>query len=212
MKKIWAGILLGAWAAGFGLADSGPKRFQIAFSGGEAFITAYGSALDYQSGENDFPVTPKHSVFAPGLSLRCLFSPRFGIEAAGVYYPKSKLTLTDPSDGDIVEMTAAAHVEVTANIVFFAVRSDALGVYFVLGGGLDKISPRQETVRSANGWDVLFATPDKTTDPLILAGIGAESDLSGSFGLKGDFRYRILLASPDHIKSMSFSLGLFLRF
>ena len=212
MKKFLAGILLGAWAAGFVLSASEQKRFQVALGAGGGLVLAYGSKADYQAGENDFPVTPTHSSWTFAGSARYLFNARWGIEAHGAFYPESQVTLTDPSDGDTVAIGTAAHFEVTANVVFYIVRGEKLGVYILGGAGFDKLLAKDRTYISTKGSGVYFGAPDKTVDALALMGSGIEIDLSRNIGIKADIRYRLIFTKPSPIQSADISAGLFLRF
>jgi len=212
MRKIWTGILLGAWAAGFVLAAAEQKRFQVSFGAGGGLVLGYGSQADYRPGENDFPVTPKHTSWAFSGAARYLFKARWGIEARGAFYPKSKVTLTDPSDGDTVVIDTAGHFEITANAVFYIVRREKLGVYLLGGAGFDKILAKDQSFTSSKGAGVFLGVPDKTIDALVLAGSGFEFDLSRKIGIKLDVHYRLILAKPSSIQSVDLTAGFFLRF
>ena len=65
MKKVWILIVLLAFLANEGAGDN--IRFQLSFLSGFNHVFEYGKEEEYVMGENDFPVTPSHTLLSLGM-------------------------------------------------------------------------------------------------------------------------------------------------
>ena len=172
-------------------------------------ITQYGKPVEYIKGSNDFPVTPSHSCPLIGASLGYFLTRQLGLEIDGRYNLSAGITLQDPSDGDTVKITSYSNYSVTANIIYkYAL--GRLGLYFDIGGGLNKLFAKNQTYVSQNGYDVELSTPKKTMDPVLQAGVGAMFSFSKAFGIRLDARYMKIFNDSHSVNGINAAAGIFL--
>jgi outer membrane protein W len=196
MKKVLAFGVLIAVLFSYGLAQD--KKNLVSLFGGVNSVIQYGSEDDYAPGENDFPVTPAHNPLCFGLSYLHLFSGRFGLELDGRYTLNSRVTLSDPSDGDTVDVDTLKHAGLTLNALLF-LSGGSLRPYFALGGGGDfVVNAKEQTLTTRLGYLVTFAPPANKADLTADAGVGLLVGFGPSLGLRLDIRYIFLPKTGSH--------------
>ncbi len=209
-----AAIFLAAVGAVFAplalLADEG--RFQVTFQGGGYRHFLYGAEKDYIQGENDFPVTPAHTSSAFGMSLSYAFRPWLALEYDGRIVGTSALVLKDPSDGDTLRCRSNRHFSFALGLVF-RLPKGKIRPYLVVGGGLDRLEAKEETVVTDYGNEIYLAPPPESEliAPLLQLGGGVEVGIFKGFGIRLDGRYAIVFADPHSVRAAGFAAGIFLR-
>ncbi|MBN2207633.1 MAG: hypothetical protein JW742_09535 [Candidatus Aminicenantes bacterium] len=188
------------------------RRFQIAVAGGAHHHFAYGSDGDYVQGENDFPATPAHTASVFSLSLSYAFKPWLAVEYDGRFVGRSALTLSDPSDGDVLRCRSHRHFGF-ALALLLRLPAGRIRPYLAVGAGLDRIEAREETVETERGHVLSWPPPgdDALIAPLLQAGGGVEVFAGTAFGFRLDGRYILVLDDPAEVSSFSATAGLFLR-
>jgi hypothetical protein len=209
MKKylVFAALMILAAGLTFGQA----KRFQLSLFGGASPVFAYGSADDYVAGSNDFPVTPAHTPANFGAAFTYYLSGRLGVELRGEYTLATPVTLTDPSDQDVVSIDSGTHLAVSLGLLW-ELSGSRLRPYVVLGGGADKLSDSTVTALSQNGYDVTFPPPDTTLNFFANGGGGLRYLVSPSLGFEIDLRYRLVFGGPDTIHGVVVGAGVIWKF
>ena len=101
-----------------GLLRAQEAKAYFHFFGGLNRVFDYGCDCDYEQGVDDFPVTPQHTTANVGMSFGYLLGRGFGIELDGRYHSNAEVTLTDPSDGDTVDIDTAKHYSITASLIY----------------------------------------------------------------------------------------------
>ena len=211
MKKLLVFNLILAMITVSGFAQG--KKTALSLFGGIHSVLKYGSENDYSPGENDFPTTPAHTPPTFGLSFLYQFSGFLGLEVDGRYTLSSKVTLTDPSDGDTVAVDTLQHAGLTLNALFF-LGSGSFRPYLALGAGGDMaLGAKEQTLATSLGYTVTFAPPEKKAEILADAGFGFFLGLGPTFGLRLDVRYMLLPKNSEHplISNVSAVGGLFAR-
>jgi outer membrane protein W len=211
MKKILAFSVLFTMALAAGLAQE--KKTAFSLFGGIHSVLKYGSESDYSPGDNDFPMTPAHTPPTFGLSFLYQFSGLLGLEVDGRYTLSSKVTLTDPSDGDTVSVDTLQHAGLTLNALIF-LGNGSFRPYLALGAGGDiALSAKEQTLTTSLGYEVTFLPPDKKTEVVADAGLGLMFNIGPALGLRLDVRYLMLPKNSNHplIHNMSAVGGLFVR-
>ena len=203
-----------AFAAGLlaAVVSSGAAQTRLMVFGGWDRVPAYGSDADYNPGINDFPVTPAHSTFAFGFAVGRITASGFGLEISAAYIPSVSMTLTDPSDGDTVAVSSAAHADAALNLLWEFGRG-LVRPYVIVGGGVSAlIGAKSQTGTSALGFEVLFDPPGHTVSALIKAGGGLLFQLSSGFGLRIEGNYFRTLAaeSTPAVSWMGVQMGAFI--
>ena len=197
----------------FSVSASGQaRRVELSILSGINRHFSYGSPADYILGQNDFPVTPVHGPLLFGLGCALRWG-RFGIEFEGRYTAAASVVLTDPVDGDTVDIKTLAHLAGTVSLVYspFAGR---LRPYVEAGGGLDVVFAKDAAYTTRNGYvlDIPAPAPKDRFDPEVHAGAGLFVDFSRGFGLRLDGRYVWVLDKPRAVRSFQFAGGLVLGF
>lgn len=208
-KIVCVFAILGA----FSVSVSGQaRRGELTALAGLNSHFAYGTATDYVLGQNDFPVTPAHGPLLLGLGCALRWG-RFGIEFEGRYTFASSVVLTDPSDGDTVDVKTLPHVSGTVSLVYSPLAGH-LRPYLEAGGGLDVVFAKDATYTTRNGYvlDVPAPASKDRFDPEVHAGAGLFVDFSRGFGLRLDGRYVWVLDKPRAVRSLQFAGGLVLGF
>jgi hypothetical protein len=204
-----AGLVFILTAADAGAAD---RSFFISVFGGMQRFPAYGTIGEYARGENDFPVTPAHSAALAGFSFGRASGP-FLFELEARWTLPGTVVLKDPSDGDSVPVSTAAHVSMVLNALY----SPFQGVWrpFVeAGGGTDVFLSRSETVTTAYGYVIdrpSLRTADRF-DPEVHLGGGVLVSLGPALALRCGVRAVWILDDPRTVRSLQAAGGLALRF
>jgi len=217
-----AGAFFGAWirtAAALALIaaaalplDSQERRFQAAIAGGLHRHSAYGAEGDYIQGENDFPVTPAHSASVLNLSLSYALKPWLAVEYDCRFVGSSPVVLRDPSDGDVLRCRSNRHFSF-ALALLVRLPAGRIRPYLAVGGGVDRIEAKEETVETELGQIISWPAPgeNELVAPLLQAGGGVEIFLGRAFGIRLGGRYILILDDPADVRSISATAGLFLR-
>jgi hypothetical protein len=197
----------------FSVSVSGQtRRIELSVLAGINSHFAYGTTADYVLGQNDFPVTPAHRPLLLGLGCALRWG-RFGIEFEGRYTFATSVVLTDPADGDTVNVKTLSHLAGTVSLVYspFVGR---LRPYLEAGGGLDVVFAKDASYATRDGYvlDVPAPAPKDRFDPEVHAGAGVFIDFSRRFGLRLDGRYVWVLDKPSAVRSLQLSGGLVLGF
>lgn len=209
MRLLAAGLLFIAAAASAGAAD---RSFFLGFSGGLQRFPAYGTTAEYIRGENDFPVTPAHTAALAGFSFgRSSGSFLFELDARWTFH--GTVVLKDPSDGDSVSVSTAAHVSVVLNALYSPFRG-AWRPFVEAGGGVDAYLARAETVTTAYGYVIdrpALRTADRF-DPEAHCGGGVIVSLGAMLALRLGVRAVWIFDDPHPVRSLQAAGGLAWRF
>ncbi|HEX9901536.1 MAG TPA: outer membrane beta-barrel protein [Acidobacteriota bacterium] len=211
MRKILAFSLLFTMVLAAGFAQE--KKTAFSLFGGIHYVLKYGSESDYSPGDNDFPTTPAHTPPTFGLSFLYQFSGLLGLEVDGRYTLSSKVTLTDPSDGDTVSVDTLRHAGLTLNVLLF-LGNGSFRPYLTLGAGSDvALGAKEQTLTTSLGYEVTFLPPEQKAELMADAGLGLMFNMGPMLGLRLDVRYLILPKNSNHplIHNMSAAGGLFIR-
>jgi hypothetical protein len=141
------------------------------------------------------------------------FSGWLGLEVDGRYTLSSKVTLTDPSDGDTVSVDTLQHVGLTMNILLF-LGHGSFRPYLALGAGGDvALGAKEQTLTTTLGYEVTFLPPEQKAEVVADAGLGFLFHMGPTLGLRADVRYLILPKNSNHplINNVSAVGGLFVR-
>ena len=183
------------------------QSLDVAISGGLNFVGKYGSIDDYMAGENDFPVTPSHKNFLVSASLTFTFYKSLGILLRPEYHFKTNVLLEDPSDGDSVNIDTSPHYSLSLNIGYFN-RNGRFQPFFYIGGGFDKIFPKDEIYTSNYGYEIVFLSPERTVDPMFNLGGGFDFRIVSLFYLRFNMNYMIIFAQSGNIGNFGTSTGI----
>lgn len=153
------------------------------------FFGSSGSASDYEEGENDFPIASSHKNYGAGFGLT--FGKRAFIGIEGHYNLSGKVTLTDPSDDDTVEIDTYKYVSGFITVGFNIVNSRSMRLYINGGGGICRYFEANEikSYVSRLGFETLIEPPEKKTPMAGFGGVGLEFYLSKSGGILLSGRY-----------------------
>lgn len=188
---------------------SGNNR--ISLKVGINHVLKYGSESDYIPGTNDFPITPSHNNLMTGLSYTRIFLDRYGIQADFTSHSSVPLKLTDPSDGDEIQIDGAGHLTVTFNLLCYLLKS-AVKPYMLAGAGLDFLTnTKEQNVISRYGYPVTIEPPDKKADLCFNLGAGMDYSLGKRLGFNLEFRYLITMGQ-NNINNLNLAAGILLRF
>ncbi len=182
------------------------QKLSVFLGGGFNFMSSYGSIDDYIAGENDFPVTPSHKGGMLSFSADYRLFGNFGFMLSGNYYLSSSVELSDPSDGDTVNIDTSPHFGVSLNL-FYSLDSGIIKSFFYIGGGFDKLFSEDKVYTSNYGYEIVFLSPEKTVDPLFNVGGGVDINVFTIVYMRLKAAYTMIFSEPATIKSMSFALG-----
>jgi opacity protein-like surface antigen len=197
-----------------GLGFSQQPKAYVHFFGGLNAVFEYGCDCDYVLGENDFPLTPAHTTASVGISFGYFVLKGLALELDARYHTKAKVTLTDPSDQDRVNIDTAKHYTVTANVMYQFLQGN-VRPYVLAGAGIDTLMDVEtELLETEYGFVFELKEPDKKTEVMFNIGGGVEILLTGSLGIRFDARYVDIPKGGDHpkIQSVNASAGLTFRF
>ncbi len=187
------------------------QNFNMFMGGGLNFVGQYGSAGDYVSGENDFPVTPSHKNSLITGSLSYSFYKNFGILLKSSYHFKTNIMLEDPSDGDSVDIDTSPHLSLSLNIVY-SLNKGRFQPFFYLGGGFDKIFPEDKVYTSKYGYEIVFLSPERTVDPMFNLGGGFDFKIISSIYFRVNINYMMIVSQSANIGNFESSAGVCLKF
>lgn len=195
------------------LGSAQKENAQVSVFGGINYHREYGTIDDYVPGENDFPIMPAHSPFNFGFAVSYFVTRHIGIEVDGRLTSSSKVTLTDPSDQDTLEIDSPKHFSMTINLIYRIV-DRRLSPYLIVGGGFDRISVKEQTYMSAYGFKVTpkALSEDEKFDPLFQIGTGVQYSIINNLGIRMDFRYIRIFDEPNHVITLNTVFGLFFKF
>jgi hypothetical protein len=208
-----ATILAAVLAVHAGLfAAAQERRLELSILGGVNSHFAYGSASDYALGTNDFPITPVHTSPAFGLGL-AYRAGRWGFELDVRATLAAKVLMSDPSDGDAVEIDTYPHLAAGLN-VFFQPWTGRIRPYLLAGGGVDAVFARDRSYTSRFGYAIAVSAPrgKDRFDPEVHTGGGLFIDFSRSLGLRIEARYVWVFDDPKPVRSVQAFAGLVLGF
>jgi opacity protein-like surface antigen len=195
-------------------AQQDSARLTFHLFGGLNRIMEYGCDCDYELGVNDFPLTPCHTTSVFGGSIGYLLSKGFGLELDARYYGSAEVTLTDPSDGDTVNINSAKHYAITFNLLYQILRG-SVRPYLIGGAGIDTlVDVDTQYYQTDMGYEFELAAPDKSTHFVWNLGGGVEFVLGRTVGLRVDARYVNIPESGSQptIQSLNGTAGLTVRF
>ncbi|MFC2160622.1 hypothetical protein ACFLRX_03095 [Acidobacteriota bacterium] len=187
------------------------KKFQFSIFGGIDPIFEYGAIEDYSLGENDFPVTPTHTPPYIGLSLSYFFVNNFKVELDWRYVFNSNVTLTDPSDGDTLEIDTSKQYFSSLNVVYQCSQR-IFRPYFLAGVGINKMIAEKASYITEYGYEIEFGIPDNTTALFTQVGGGLDFLINPSFGLLVDVRFVYLFTESDNIICLFAGAGAYFLF
>lgn len=204
-----------ALLAAAGTAEALDRTNSLTLYGGVHRHFSSGKAEEYVLGRNDFPVVPAHNGILAGFSLIRMFGRTLGAEIDARFVGTSPVVLTDPSDGDIVELTAGPHVTVTLG-VFLAPFSGTVRPYLSAGGGLDASLAGDASSITRYGFVIEVPAPafKDRFDPEAHAGAGllVLPGKGRTWGFRLDSRYAWIFDGSRTISGLSGSAGFFLAF
>ncbi|MCX6565540.1 MAG: hypothetical protein NTW38_03820 [Candidatus Aminicenantes bacterium] len=203
------GLILAVQGAGQAQAA---KNF-LFLSGGAHYHFQSGETGEYVLGENDFPVIPAHTGFLLGFSYLRTFGKMFGAEIDARFVSSSHVVLTDPSDGDTVEISAGPHASFTVSALF-APFPWAVRPYLLAGGGLDVFLAGDASYTSRYGYVIDVPAPafKERFDPEAHVGVGVLIVLGKRWGFRLESRYGWIFDRPRTLSGISGSAGVFLSF
>lgn len=197
-----------------GLGFSQQPKAYVHFFGGMNRVFEYGCDCDYVLGENDFPVTPSHSTGSVGMSFGYFIAKGLALELDARYHTNAKVTLTDPSDGDRVNIDTAKHYAVTANVMYQFLQG-SVRPYVLAGAGIDTmVDVETKILLTEFDFEFELKEPEEKTEFMFNLGGGVEIQLSRSLGIRLDARYVDIPKGGDHpkIQSVNATAGLAFRF
>lgn len=152
------------------------------------FIGSSGSSDDYVEGENEFPIVSAYKNYGVGFGLtfgKVVFA---GIE--GYYNLSGKVTLTDPSDDDTVEVNTYKYASGIFTLGVNIVRNQTVRLYINGGGGVRyNLDAETQAYTSELGYEVEIEPSEKKYLLEAFGGVGLELYLSQTTGLFFNGRY-----------------------
>jgi len=152
------------------------------------FIGSSGSSDDYVEGENEFPIVSAYKNYGVGFGLtfgKVVFA---GIE--GHYNLSGKVTLTDPSDDDTVEVNTYKYASGIFTLGVNIVRNQTVRLYINGGGGVRyNLDAETQAYTSELGYEVEIEPSEKKYLLEAFGGVGLELYLSQTTGLFFNGRY-----------------------
>mgnify|MGYP001827422689 CR=1 FL=1 len=189
-------------------------RFTFHLFGGLNRVMEYGCDCDYELGVNDFPLTPCHSTSVLGAGFGYMLSKGLGLELDVRYYGSTEVMLTDPSDGDTVNINSAKHYAITFNLLY-QILQGSVRPYLIGGAGIDTlVDVDTQFYQTDMGYEFELAAPDKNTHFVWNLGGGVEFVLGRTVGLRADARYVNIPESGNQptIQGLNATAGVTVRF
>jgi hypothetical protein len=138
--------------------------------------------------------------------------PWLAVEYDGRFVGSAAVVLRDPSDGDVLRCRSNRHFAFALTLLL-RLPAGRVRPYLALGGGLDRMEAKEETVTTDLGQVISWPAPgeDALLAPLVQAGGGVEILVGKAFGVRLDGRYILILDDPADVRAVSATAGLFLR-
>ncbi len=176
------------------------------------FVGETGSAADYVEGENDFPVASAYRTYGGGFGLTFGKGVFIGLE--GHYNLSGKVTLTDTSDEDTVEINTYKSASGYVTLGFCLVRNRYVRFYVNGGGGIRQIMEELETKTyvSEMGYETLIEPPEKKSHFAGFGGAGLEIYFSRSGGLFAGGRYLVYTVEGESRTMLVVLAGFVVRY
>ena len=190
---------------------AGKTRFTISVGGGFERVFSYGSESDYSAGLNDFPVTPGHTTGAASLELAYGLTERLDLTLEGRYGFSGTIRLSDPSDGDVADISTAKRWSLALGIRYFLAMG-RIRPWLSAGAGLERLLAEEQSALSEFGFVVVFSPPENPYALLASAGAGLEFALSEAFGFWVGLRYVRVFSRPNAVGSLIGGAGLSFAF
>jgi hypothetical protein len=209
IRIVTAAILFSMAAARSGFAQE--PRFTISAGGVLERIPAFGAANDYIPGQNDFPVTPAHSIGTAGLNLTYAVSPLFALRFEGRYGFARTLRLADPSDGDQVDVESSKRWAFSLGILF-RLPGRIIHPWLFAGAGGESLFAQDQTRTTGLGYKAVFTAPARDPAMLIQGGAGVSIGIGPGWGIWAEARYIHVFIRPDAVNKGLFFAGLYFSF
>ena len=208
-RVAFAAAVLAAALAVPGAAQE--RRFTVSAGGGLERVLAYGSASGYAAGENDFPVTPAHSTALSSLGLAYGVTPRLALTLEGRFGFSTTVRLSDPNDGDEVDVATAKRWSLSLGVRYFLARG-RLRPWLAAGAGLERLIAKEQLPLSRLGYTVAFGPPEDLSAVLLQAGTGIVAALTKAWGVWAEVRLARAFSRPDAVNSLLGAAGLSFSF
>lgn len=190
---------------------AGETRFTLSAGGGFERVFSYGSDSQYAAGENDFPVTPAHLTGMASLRLAIGVAGRLDLTLEGRYGFSRTIRLSDPYDGDEVDIATAKRWSLALGFRYF-LAAGRIRPWLSAGAGMEWLAAKEQLALSRFGFEVFFAPPEDPSALLVQAGAGMEVALSKAWGLWADVRYVRVFCRPNAIDGVLGGAGLSFSF
>jgi hypothetical protein len=185
------------------------KKKQFTLRGGLNLFSACGSASDYRSGENDFPVTPAFTAPAAGIGLMFFSSPSAAIAFDVAYGASANVDLRDPSDGETIRAATPRNLMAACSLFYYLRLSRRLQFSVSFGAGAEIRMAKEEEYISGLGSRILIGAPAPVISPLVVAGIGGQWMASRELAIGLECRAFCFFRGPiQFLVSPALTLGL----
>ncbi len=153
------------------------------------YVNSVGDESDYEEGENDFPITSSHQTYGFGLGIVYNLKTVFvGLEAN--YNLKGKATLTDPSDGDTVEIDTLRNFAGLLNLGLIIIGNKRARIFLNGGVGLGAFEDSKTRLYTSQlGYETRIEPPEKKYFFTGFGGGGVEFYVSSAVGFLFNVRY-----------------------
>lgn len=176
------------------------------------FSASTGSEEDYEEGINDFPLASSYQTFGVGFGLSSGKVAFIGFE--GHYNMSGKVTLTDPSDNDTVNIDTYKHASGFITIGFNIVRNRTTRFYVNGGGGIHLIAEKLETkfYVSELGYETAIEPASGRSYAAGFGGLGLELYISKTMGVFVGGRYLFYSIAGEFQSALTALVGIVTRF
>jgi hypothetical protein len=186
----------------------------FAFSKSSLFLFGLGNFFQdvegtYEEGVNDFANTSSYQVYGFGLGIMSSSEKTVYTGVEVHYNLQGKVTLTDPSDDDTVEIDTYKNITGLLVLGINIVKSSVIRV-FVNGGGGGKymLSAEEQTFTSSLGYETIIEVPEKKFSLMAFGGGGVIFMFSESIGAFASGRYIHVFKSDENDVSKSSIMAL----
>lgn len=195
-----------------GAAQEKSRANILSIFGGVFDHFASGETGEYLLGENDFPVVPAHLGPLFGLSYLRL-GKRVGWEIDARFIGSTPVELEDPSDGDILEVSAGPHASLALNVLY-APFPGGVRPYLLAGGGLDVYLSGDAAYTSRYGFVIDIPAPvfKDRLDPEAHVGLGLLIVVGKSWGCRLEGRFGWIFEGERTLAGLSGAGGFYLAF
>ncbi len=176
------------------------------------FSGSTGSEEDYEEGVNDFPIASSYQTFGIGFGLTSGKTAFIGFE--GHYNMSGKVTLTDPSDNDTVDIDTYKYASGFVTIGFNIVRSRATRFYISGGGGIHLIVEKLEAKMYVSdlGYETAIEPAGRRSHAAGFGGAGLELYISKTMGVFVGGRYLFYSLEGETRSALTALVGIVTRF